>query len=77
MTCRTIIFGIYGQVNVITLYFGGQRDWGRGVRENNGYCFLLRMAHLIFLFSGDLKMVLIFRVKKVFQKGTMFKLVNV
>ena len=29
------------------------------------------------LYSGDLKMVLIFLVTKVFQKGTMFKLVNV
>ena len=29
------------------------------------------------LCSGDLKMVLIFLVTKVFQKGTMFKLVNV
>ena len=29
------------------------------------------------LYSGDLKMVLIFLVTKVFQKSTMFKLVNV
>ena len=29
------------------------------------------------LCSGDLKMVLIFLFTKVFQKGTMFKLVNV
>ena len=29
------------------------------------------------LCSGDLKMVLIFFVTKVFQKGTIFKLVNV
>ena len=53
------------------------------MRENNAYCFLLRMAHLlIFIHNGGigkgtiqprLKMVLIFLVTKVFQKGTMFK----
>ena len=53
------------------------------MRENNAYCFLLRMAHLLTLFiivefekllySPDLKMVLIFLVTKVFQKDTMIK----
>ena len=53
-----------------------------------GHCFLLRVFTSYFyslimvefekvLYSGDLKMVLIFLVTKVFQKNTMFKLVNV
>ena len=64
-------------------YILGSRGIGGRVRENNAYCFLLRMAHLlIFIHNGGigkgtiqprLKMVLIFLVTKVFQKGTMFK----
>ena len=27
----TIIFGTSGRVNLVKLYFGEQRDWGRGV----------------------------------------------
>ena len=64
----------------------GGKGIGGGVRsENNAYCFLLRMAHLLILahnmveyekvliYSPDLRMVLIFLVTKVFQKGTVFK----
>ena len=61
--------------------FWGAEGLGGGVRENNAYCFLLRMA-LLFLFimvefenvlhSPDLNMLLIFLVTKLFQKGTMF-----
>ena len=52
------------------------------MRENNAYCFPLRIAHLlifihnggfeIVLYSPDLKMILIFLVMTFFQKGTMF-----
>ena len=65
----------------VTLYFGG-RGIGGGVHENYAYCFLLRMANLLtFIHNGGiskvaapiLKMVLIFLVTKVFQKGTMFR----
>ena len=53
------------------------------MRENNANRFLLTMANLLIfidnvdfvklLYSPDLKMVFIFLVTKVFQKGTMFK----
>ena len=52
------------------------------MHENYAYCFLLRMANLLtFIHNGGiskvaapiLKMVLIFLVTKVFQKGTMFR----
>ena len=65
----------------VTLSFGG-RGIGEGVHENYAYCFLLRMANLLtFIHNGGiskvaapiLKMVLIFLVTKVFQKGTMFR----
>ena len=58
------------------------RGIGEGVHENYAYCFLLRMANLLtFIHNGGiskvaapiLKMVLIFLVTKVFQKGTMFR----
>ena len=39
-----MIFGISGYVK---LYLGGGRGWGGGVREDNAFCFLLRMAHLL------------------------------
>ena len=74
---------------IIHTIFWGSRAIGGGVRENNAYCFLLWSEWLtcLFLFimvefekvlySPDLKMLLIFLVKKVFQKDTMFKWVNV
>ena len=38
----------------VTLYSWGQRGWG-GVRKNNVYCFLLRMANLlIFIHNGGI-----------------------
>ena len=80
MTRRTIIFGISGEVKLVTLSLVG-RGIGGGVHENNTHCFLLRMAHLlIFIHNGGIwkgtiqpwlkkLMVLIFLVTKVFQKG--------
>ena len=81
----TIVFGIFrlGQIShTISL---GSRGIEGGVRENDAYCFLLRMAHfLIFIHNGGIwkgiiqpRMVFIFLVTKVFQKGTMFRWVTV
>ena len=55
MTCRTTtIFGISAQVKLVRLYCHnillGGRGIGGGVREDNGYCFLLRMVTSLFLF---------------------------
>ena len=64
-------------------YILGNRGIGGGVRENNANRFLLRMANLLIFIHNcgiwkvtihpRLKMLLIFPVTKVFQKGTMFK----
>ena len=72
--------GISGWVKCChTLCLGGERI-GRGVRENNAYCFLLRRLTCLefeLLYNPDSKMVLIFLVTKVFQNGTMFRRVYV
>ena len=76
----TIVFGIFrlGQIShTISL---GSRGIEGGVRENDAYCFLLRMAHfLIFIHNGGIwKGIIQPRlVTKVFQKGTVFKWVTV
>ena len=60
----------------ISTFKANVREIRGGVRENNAYCFLLRMANLEFEklpFSCDFKMVLSFLVTKVFQNGAMFK----
>ena len=54
MIRRTIIFGISGEVKLVTLSLVG-RGIGGGVHENNTHCFLLRMAHLlIFIHNGGI-----------------------
>ena len=62
---------------VWTPYFGG-RGFGGGVRENNAFCFLLRMDNLhTFIHNGGiwkvtiqprLKMVLLFLLRKSFTR---------
>ena len=63
--------------------WGGQRDWGRGCVKITllvsclqwltcSFVFIMAEFEKV-LYSPDLKMVLIFFVTKVSQKGTMFK----
>ena len=59
MTRRTIIFEFPVRSSYIFFFFwgggGGGSGIGEGVRENNAYYFLLRMAHLlIFIHNGGI-----------------------
>ena len=82
MTRRTIIFGISGSVKLVTLSLGAE-GLGEGCVKIMLIVSCLEWLTCLFLFimvefekvlySPDLKMVLIFLVTKVFQKGTMFK----
>ena len=87
---KTLIFGISGYYSHVILSHFILRGTviGRGVRENNAFCFLLRMSNLLtgayFFLNGGMwkvtaqfKNVLIFLVTKVFQKVTMFRWVYV
>ena len=88
MTRRTtIIFGISGQVKLVTLYchtlFWGAEGLGKGCLKITLIVSCLEWLTCLLLFiivefekllySPDLKMVLIFLVTKVFEKDTMFK----
>ena len=55
-------------MKLVKLYFGEQRDWGRGVCKIT----LIGGISEKVLHSPDFKMVLTFLVMKLFQKGTMF-----
>ena len=55
-------------MKLVKLCFGEQRDWGRGVCKIT----LIGGISEKVLHSPDFKMVLIFLVMKLFQKGTMF-----
>ena len=40
---------------IMPLFIFGSRGIGGGVRENNAYCFLLRMANLLtFIYNGGI-----------------------
>ena len=73
MTRRTtIIFGISVLAKLVmlccrTIFFGGGRGIGGGVRENKAYCSLLRLVNLLTFIQngGSWKVTLQSRLKKV------------
>ena len=89
MTCRTIIFGISRLSQISHTIFWRTEGLGEGCVKKRtvivsclewltSYFYSLMMVEFKKVpYSGDLKMVLIFLVTKVFQKNIMFKLVNV
>ena len=83
MTRRTIIFGIIGWVKLVSIFGVGAEGLGEGCVKITllvsclqwltcSFVFIMEEFEKV-LYSPDLKMVLIFFVTKVSQKGTMFK----